>query len=257
MFRLARLLPVALLVIALLACSASTQILPTQTQQAAPLSQPQDTATVQPPSTDTLAPQPTDTPAASPTPEATSSPTPPPNLAIDLQTLGQMHLLWSMSAPGGGNPITSTQCMTTTCAMLTRIGAYTFSPDNSLLAVGVCKGSPTEDKSGGNGKLFACPGGGEVQLYPAVGGGTYDTLPFDGFPSALAFDPTGKTLAVGNADGKIELWDLSSKQKLRTLQHPATRTGVISLAFSPDGTLLFSQGDGKIVAWDPAKGTNL
>jgi WD40 repeat protein len=257
MFRLARFLPVALLVISILACNATTQIPSTQIELAASPSQSQNTATAQLPPTDTPAPQLTDTPAPSPTPTVAPSPTSPPSLAIDTQTLGQMRLLWSISAPGAGNPITNVQCMSTSCDMLTRIGAYTFNPDNSLLAVGVCKGGPTEDRSGGNGKRFGCPGGGEVQLYRTVAGNTHDTLAINGFPRALAFDPSGKTLAVGTSDGNIELWDLSPKQQLRTLQHPTKSFGVISLAFSPDGTLLFSQGDGKIVAWDPAKGTNL
>jgi WD40 repeat protein len=226
--------------------------------QSSPVTQP---PAVQQPATVTSQPTPTDTltpvPTATATITLTSLPTPAPILAIDPHTLGQMRLLWTMSAPGSGSGIAAVQCQSASCDMTTRIGAYAFSPDNSLLAVGVCKDTPTQDKSGGNGKLYACPAGGEVDLYPALTGGTHDRLAIEGFPHALAFDPSGKILAVGTSDGHIDLWDLASRQKLLTLQHPTKRFGVIYLAFSPDGTLLLSQGDGQVVAWDPAQGSNL
>jgi WD40 repeat protein len=185
------------------------------------------------------------------------TPTTAPRLAVDLQTLGQIRPLWSIDAPGAGSLITALQCQTASCDMLTRIGAYRFSPDSSTLAVGVCKGNPTENKSGNKQPRYACPDGGEVQLYPALTGSTHDSLDSAGFPTALAFDPSGKTLAVGTADGSVELWDLASRQQLGVLQHPSKHDGVTSLVFSPDGTLLFSQGEGKVVAWDWAQGTDV
>lgn len=241
----ARTILLVLFVLTSAACGPATgAIAPTQV---IPATQP---VVVQP--TNTLTPLPTATATATITP----SPTAPPRLIISAQTLGQMRLLWRMSAPGSGSGLAALTCQSAACAMPTRIGAYAFSPEDSLLAVGVCKDTPTEDKSAGNGRIV-CPGGGEVQIYPALTGNTHDSLDIEGFPSALAYDPAGKTLAVGTSDGHIDLWDLASRQKLHTLQHPSKRFGVIYLAFSPDGNLLFSQGDGQIVAWDPVKGTNL
>ncbi len=58
----------------------------------------------------------------------------------------------------------------------------------------------------------------------------------------LAISPDGKTLATGssheikedNSIGEIRLWDMSTGRLLRTLQH---ESGIISLAYSPDGSL--------------------
>jgi len=96
-----------------------------------------------------------------------------------------------------------------------------------------------------------------VQLYQAATGEAGGTLSVGGFPLSVAFYPAGKTLAVGMADGQIEVWDLTSSQRLLHLQHPTKRTGVTSLAFSGDGGLLVSQGDGKVIAWDATKGSEL
>src|SRR5262249_1861103 len=60
----------------------------------------------------------------------------------------------------------------------------------------------------------------------------------------LAFSPDGKMLATGGWDSQVKLWDVATRQELRTLTgrpaHPANyeQQAVGSLTFSPDGTLL-------------------
>ena len=70
----------------------------------------------------------------------------------------------------------------------------------------------------------------------------------------MAFSPDGKTLASGNNDGTIRLWDVATG---RPIGQPLTgHTGsFLSVAFSPDGkTLASGNGDGTIRLWDVATG---
>lgn len=65
----------------------------------------------------------------------------------------------------------------------------------------------------------------------------------------LAFSGDGSRLAVGSHAGKITLWDLGTRQELRTI---AAHTGQLwSLALSQDGHLLASGGqDEKLILWN-------
>jgi WD40 repeat protein/energy-coupling factor transporter ATP-binding protein EcfA2 len=67
---------------------------------------------------------------------------------------------------------------------------------------------------------------------------------------SVAFSPDGKTLASGNGNGTIILWDIETGQQLGQplKEHPDS---VLSLAFSPDGkTLASSSYEGGIKLWD-------
>jgi WD40 repeat protein len=81
----------------------------------------------------------------------------------------------------------------------------------------------------------------------------------------VAFSPDGKTLAFGGAGNAVRLIDLEAKPpceqtwKQRGSEATVASLGnVASLAFSPDGKVLAcAKGNGSILLWDVAAGTEL
>jgi WD40 repeat protein/serine/threonine protein kinase len=69
-------------------------------------------------------------------------------------------------------------------------------------------------------------------------------LQLGGYPNSIAFSPDGKLLAAST--GNVQVWDLSSKQKVRELD----RAG--RFQFSPDGTLLAAISGNTVRLWDVA-----
>jgi len=69
----------------------------------------------------------------------------------------------------------------------------------------------------------------------------------------LAVSPDGKTVAAGQNNFHVGIWDAHSGKLLSSLQgHSATVTAV---AYAPDGKTLYSGSmDGSIVAWNLAAG---
>src|ERR1700731_2785392 len=69
----------------------------------------------------------------------------------------------------------------------------------------------------------------------------------------LAISPDGKTVAAGQSDFRIGIWDAHSGKLLSNLQgHSATVTGVV---YAPDAKTLYSSSlDGSIIAWNMAAG---
>jgi WD40 repeat protein len=66
--------------------------------------------------------------------------------------------------------------------------------------------------------------------------------------TSLAFAPDARTLAVGNAAGNLQLWNVATFRRRAEVQ---TRSGIASLAFSPDGRSLAAAVYGpEIFRWD-------
>ena len=85
-----------------------------------------------------------------------------------------------------------------------------------------------------------------------------------GFVNSVAFSRDGRTLASGNADGMVRLWDVTGLARPRPLSQPlpsgpaygsvgSSPAAVDSVAFSPDGRTLASGNDGgTLQLWDVA-----
>ena len=70
----------------------------------------------------------------------------------------------------------------------------------------------------------------------------------------MAFSPDRRTLASGNLDGTIGLWDVADPAHPRPLARPLTSgssTAVDTVAFSSDGrTLASGSNDGTVRLWN-------
>ena len=65
---------------------------------------------------------------------------------------------------------------------------------------------------------------------------------------AVAFSVDGKTLAGGDSDGTIYLWDVTTSKNTKVLE--SKLVDIRYLVFSPDGQLLVSSTDGEVRFWD-------
>ena len=75
--------------------------------------------------------------------------------------------------------------------------------------------------------------------------------------NAVAFSPDGKTVVSGQEYGGIILWDLESKEPIRTFapQKDYAHKDISALAVSPDGKTIVSGDDfGGILFWDAQSG---
>jgi WD40 repeat protein len=128
-----------------------------------------------------------------------------------------------------------------------------FSPDGKLLATtsdGESQVNFWDPDSGA--ELFTLSDPSWLEVAPGI----------NLIPGGIAFSHDGKRLAInlhgsGLGLGKVEIWDLKTRQKVQTLGEPFDAIGFP--AFSPDGrrVVVPSGPDGRAAVWDVASGNLL
>ena len=118
------------------------------------------------------------------------------------------------------------------------ITALAFSPNGELLAAGSYQQIRLWNMETGNWRKGIT----SINRYKE------DRQVFHG-AEVLMFSPDNKTLVNGDKNGKIQLWDIPTGEKIKTLK--GHTQPVETLLFSPDGKILVSTGqDGTILVWD-------
>ena len=93
-------------------------------------------------------------------------------------------------------------------------------------------------------------------LWNASTGDLIRTFDHGWYISSVTFSPDGTQILTGSWDGDVKLWNVATRERIRTLSGHAS--GVNSVAFSPDGTKILSGSYDKTAKmWDAAKGTLL
>lgn len=174
----------------------------------------------------------------------------PASLVITSATLGQLRLRWNVNFPGDYDLDPSCNSKEQECHLYTNIASYAFSRDGNTLAVAVCLGYRTEDKSKPDTDDWGCTGESAILLYDSATGEERGRLVPAVLPLSLAFHPQGTFLAAGLANSDIELWDLSSSELSGALSGGPKYVGAYPLAFSPDGNLLITGGGFQLQLWD-------
>jgi WD40 repeat protein len=116
-----------------------------------------------------------------------------------------------------------------------------FSPDGRLFATAGRGRSPTESN---------------LTIWDAETGRAVRKIPTETQHFALAFDPSGASLADGRGDGFVNVYDVNSGERL--LRFPASEGPVDVVAYSPDGARIATGGDdGSVRLFDAGRGTQL
>jgi len=79
-----------------------------------------------------------------------------------------------------------------------------------------------------------------------------------GSADVIAFSPNGKVIATGDSDGTLRLWDMATRQPVRTVHVTSSSSvnpAIGGVAFSPNGkTLVTADGDRTVDLWDLGSG---
>ena len=76
----------------------------------------------------------------------------------------------------------------------------------------------------------------------------------------LDWSPDGRTLAIAGGEGRVELWDVSTRKELREFEDPAAASAddpaLATVRFSPDGSILAAGGQeaNHVTVWNAATG---
>ena len=164
------------------------------------------------------------------------------------------------------------------------IGGLAFSPDGELLATAT--GNLRQNQKPGNVKLWNVKTGEEVASLPGpvrkmrqvrfspdgrtliAGGSQTELLVYDvpnrkltgrlaigSETSCAAFLPDSRTLVIGRFDGKVELWNVESRQRVancegHTQSENEENRYIFDVAVSADGSVMASAGaDGHVKLW--------
>jgi WD40 repeat protein len=103
------------------------------------------------------------------------------------------------------------------------------------------------------GRLVALTADGAVTFWDDPAGRPKLLRQLPGRFSCLAADPAGRTLATGDAEGRLALWSADGREKRR--EWPGHDRAVLGLAFGPGGgSLASSEAEGGARVWDVRTG---
>jgi WD40 repeat protein/tRNA A-37 threonylcarbamoyl transferase component Bud32 len=121
------------------------------------------------------------------------------------------------------------------------VNATAFSPDSKLLATVTQHGTTLWDTSTWR------PVGPPLRSSQGKGEG-------------VDISPDGRTLAIAGGEGRVELWDVATRKKLRELTDPAAarsdEPALSAVVYSPDGGVIAAGGQeaNHVTLWDVASG---
>jgi WD40 repeat protein/tRNA A-37 threonylcarbamoyl transferase component Bud32 len=121
------------------------------------------------------------------------------------------------------------------------VGATAFNPSGTLLAATTIEGTTLYDTT----------------TWKPVGPAMRSS---QGGWEGVDFSPDGRTLAIAGGDGRVELWDVVTRKKLRELTDPAAATSgepaLSAVSYSPDGSVIASgaQQANHVTLWAAASG---